>query len=181
MHVRIFPLRPALGAALAAALSCLAPASSLAQAPRIAVGPVVQPAGVVARIFAPRVLEGTPGASPYFVGELVAADDSWITLRTATGEVVTIPSSFAEQFSVRTGFADRARSARQAALAGAALGFIVGKLSSTPGKQSSGERRRYAVNASAVGLLSGVAFAVVNPWHRWTRSPLPTAVSGVPD
>jgi hypothetical protein len=144
-----------------------------------AAGPVVRPAGVEARVYAPSVLEGAPGASPYFVGQLVDADSAGLTLQTAAGERVTIPRSYVQQFSVRVGAADRRRSALQGALFGAALGLLVGKISAPPATGSTGgEPGGHIVHGGIVGGVVGLAFATFNPWHRWVQGAVPTAVSG---
>lgn len=136
---------------------------------------MVRPAGVEARVYAPRVLEGSPGVSPWFVGRLVDADSAGITLLTATGATVTIPRSYAQSFSVRVGAADRARSAWQGALAGVALGLLVGKVSA-PAERTEGEPKRHIVNGSMIGAATGLVFAAFNPWHRWVSGAVPTAV-----
>lgn len=182
------PRRSALGVVrsllVIATGSCLLATAAVAQttaaqsgpAPA-ATGPVVRPAGVEVRVYAPSVLEGSPGASPYFVGRLVDADSAGLTVRTSAGETVTIPRSYVQQFSVRAGMADRRRSVLQGVLFGAALGLVVGKVSAPPGTGSEGDPGRHIVNGGIVGGVAGLVFANFNPWHRWVQGAVPTAVS----
>lgn len=162
----------------AASLCSTLSGAALAQSAKGLPGPVVQPAGVEARVYAPMVLEGSPGASPYFVGQLVGADSAGITLHTSSGATVTIPRSYVEQFAVRSGLADRPRSLVQGVLGGAALGLLIGKVSAPPGTGGEGDPTHHVVTASVVGAAAGLAFATFNPWHRWKRGAVPTAVSG---
>lgn len=170
--------RLATSLAAGVSISCLVSGAALAQSARTAAGPVVQPAGVEARVYAPQVLEGSPGASPYFVGRLVAADSAGITLLTAAGERVTIPRSYAQQFSVRSGSVNRPRSLVQGVLGGAALGLLIGKASAPPQTGGEGNAKQHIINGGIVGAAVGIAFATFNPWHRWTPGAVPTAVSG---
>ena len=165
----------AAGALAAAALSfCLAAAPALAQAP---VPTVVRPVGTEVRIFAPRVQEGAPLASPWFSGRLVDADTAGVTVQTSSGQTVAIPRSFVVEFAVRAGPVNPRRSIVQGALAGAALGLVGGRVSTPPESGATGEAGRHLRNGALVGVLVGAAFGAFNPWHRWDQAPLPTATS----
>lgn len=177
------PGRAALAtAALAAAAGLAATPCSAQVAPpemqpaaHVAVGPVVRPVGANVRVYAPRVLEGTPRSSPWFYGRLLAADSAGITLRTTSDSVVTIPRSFAAAFAARAGPAHRGRSIVGGALVGAALGAIVGRQLPPPGEGNTAGARSDLRGGVALGALAGALFAAVNPWDRWETAPLPTA------
>lgn len=124
-----------------------------------------------------RVTPTTP--SPVVVGDLIAASDSALMVRSRRGEAITIPRSDVLRLEISRG-TNRGESALRGALLGAVIGGVVG--------YASGNDNAYWVDrrgAAVLGGFTGVAIGslmgvLIGSVERWRDAAVPMNLSVMP-